>query len=554
MTHDRNHSRVLRASLLAAAIWVASGQGSVFSVSGGEARPTVPLYGNLGTLHHPVTTTSELAQRYFDQGLRLVYAFHHEEAVRAFEEAARLDPSAAMPYWGIALALGPTINAPITKEAERKAVEALRKARARSAHVSEAERRYIEALGKRYGSKGEPRKVLDRAYADAMRVLWRDFPDDADAGVLFAEALMDLRPWDLWTSNGQPRPGTQEIVSTLEAVLARFPDHPGACHYYIHAVEASPMPERALACADRLPSLMPGAGHLVHMPAHIYMRLGRYHEAAECNAHAAFVDRDHLDGRTHDDEYTDAYYAHNLHFLWASLIMEGRRTESLKIARQLTTIVTEYKAQKDPWKEGYLPIPIWSLIRFGQWSDLLREPSPRKELRLSHGIWRLGRGLALTATGRLPEAEAEMAVLAASTKQVWRLRTDEGKRARAMLKIAERLLAGAIAARRGRYDEAIASLRDAVKMEEELPYMEPPYWPIPVRHYLGDVLLAAGRYGDAEEEYRADLVRYPHNGWALFGLAKSLRAQEKVREAEEVERRFKAAWTYADVTLTGSRF
>lgn len=554
MMHNQSHSRVLKASVVAAAIWAASGQGSVFGASGGEERPTVSLYANLGTLHHPVTTTSEQAQRYFDQGLRLVYAFNHEEAVLAFEEAARLDPSAAMPYWGIALALGSNINAPVTKERERKAGEALRKARAHGARASEAERRYIEALGKRYGSKGEPRKALDKAYADAMRALWRDFPDDADAGVLFAEALMDLRPWDLWTPTGKPKPGTEEIVTTLESVLARFPDHPGACHYYIHAVEASPTPERALACADRLAGLMPGAGHLVHMPAHIYMRLGRYHEAAEHNAHAALVDRDYFAGRTLAGEYADAYYAHNLHFLWASLAMEGRKTESLKIARQLTTLVTEYKAQKDKWKEGYLPTPIWSLIRFGQWSDLLREPAPRASLRLHHAIWRLGRGLALTATGRLPEAEAELAVLAASTKQVGRPRTDEGKIEQAMIKIAERLLAGEITARRGRYDEAIASLRDAVKMEEDLPYIEPPYWPIPVRHYLGDVLLAAGRYGDAEEEYRADLVRHPHNGWALFGLVKSLRAQDKVREAVEAERRFKAAWTYADVTLTGSRF
>ncbi|MCP9439004.1 MAG: hypothetical protein NNA20_10095 [Nitrospira sp.] len=540
--------------MLAAAIWVASGQGSVFGASGGEACPAISLCDNLGTLHHPVTTTSEQAQRYFDQGLRLVYAFNHEEAVLAFEEAARLDPSAAMPYWGIALALGPNINAPVTKEGERKAVEALRKARANSARASEAERRYIEALGKRYGSKGEPRKALDKAYADAMRALWRDFPDDADAGVLFAEALMDLRPWDLWTPTGKPKPGTEEIVATLESVLARFPDHPGACHYYIHAVEASPTPERALACADRLSGLAPGAGHLVHMPSHIYMRLGRYHEAAERNAHAVLVDRDYLTRRALTGEYADAYYAHNLHFLWASLAMEGRKTESLKVARQLTSMVTEYKAQKDKWKEGYLPTLIWSLIRFGQWSDLLREPAPRASLRLHHAIWRLGRGLALTATGRLPEAEAELAVLAASTKQIGRPRTDEGKIERTMMKIAERLLAGVITAYRGRYDEAIASLRDAVKMEEDLPYMEPPYWPIPVRHYLGDVLLAAGRYGDAEEEYRADLARHPHNGWALFGLLRSLRAQEKIREAEEVERRFKAAWTHADVTLTGSRF
>ena len=385
-------SRILSGCLLCVAMWLGGWAGAiVHAASPSEGRSSVPLFDNLGTLHHPITTSSSLAQRYFDQGLRLVYAFNHEEAVLAFKEAAALDPSAAMAHWGIALAFGPNINAAMDKQRERRALEALQQARARSAHVSVAERRYIEALGKRYDAKGRTRAALDKAYADAMRLLWQELPDDPDAGVLFAEALMDLRPWDLWTPEGQPRPGTEEIVSTLESILARDPDHPGACHYYIHAVEASPTPERALSCAERLPTLMPGAGHLVHMPAHVYMRVGKYHQAAERNAHAAHVDRGYLSARKVAEDYAGGYYPHNLHFLWAALAMEGQRDESLKVARELSRLISVEDARKDKGKEAYLLVPLWSMIRFGQGHELLREPAPHKHLRLHQGIWRLGR-------------------------------------------------------------------------------------------------------------------------------------------------------------------
>lgn len=526
----------------------------IHAASPSEGRSSVPLFDNLGTLHHPITTSSGLAQRYFDQGLRLVYAFNHEEAVLAFKEAAILDPSAAMAHWGIALAMGPNINAAMDKQRERRALDAIQQARVRSAHVSVAERRYIEALGKRYDAKGRTRASLDKAYADAMRLLWKEFPDDPDAGVLFAEALMDLRPWDLWTSEGQPRPGTDEIVSTLESILARHPDHPGACHYYIHTVEASPTPERALSCAERLPTLMPGAGHLVHMPAHIYMRVGKYHQAAERNAHAAHVDRGYLSARKVAEEYAGGYYPHNLHFLWAALAMEGRRDESLKVARELSHLITEEDARKDKGKEAYLLVPLWSMIRFGQGHELLREPAPHKNLRLHQGIWRLGRGMALAGTGRLPGAEGEHTVLAGLAKRLGRDRTPEEKTERALLKIAERLLAGEIAARYRKYDEAITCFKDAVKLEDGLPYMEPPFWPVPVRHYLGDILLIAERPADAEAIYRADLAKNADNGWALFGLMQSLRDQGKGSEADTIEQQFKAAWTNAEVTLTASRF
>jgi tetratricopeptide (TPR) repeat protein len=519
-----------------------------------DTRQSVPLFDNLGTLHHAITTTSEEAQQYFDQGLRLIYAFNHEEAIRSFEEAARRDPSAAMAYWGLGLALGPNINASMDKRNERRVFYAVQQARAHRARVSAAERGYIEALSKRYSLKGRGRAAQGKAYADAMRSLWREFPEDPDAGVLFAEALMDHRPWDLWTADGQPQPGTEEILSTLESILDRYPEHPGACHYYIHAVESSSAPERALPCAERLPGLMPGAGHLVHMPAHTYIRLGKDHEAVERNAQAVHVDQEYLAERKMTGDYADSYYAHNLHFLWASLVMEGRRADALKVARELTGRIVEGEVRKDKWKELYLPTPLWSMIRFGQWDELLREPAPPRDLHLLHGMWRLGRGMALAGTGRLSGAEGEQVVLSGFTKRVGHHRSSEFKTERALLKIAEHLLAGEIALRRQKYADAVKHLEDAVKLEDSLPYSEPRFWPIPIRHYLGATLLMADRPGDAEDVYRTDLARNPNNGWAFLGLTQSLRAQHKSSEAEDAERQFEDAWGYADVSLPASRF
>jgi tetratricopeptide (TPR) repeat protein len=518
-----------------------------------QGRPQ--LYDNLGVLHHPISTSSESAQRYFDQGLRLVYAFNHEEAIRSFEEAAKLDPSAPMPYWGIALALGPNINAPMSKDDARRAVGAIKQAQARLSTATAAERAYIEASAKRYlGSPRTSRAALDKAYADAMRSVWKSFSDDADAGVLFAEAMMDLRPWDFWTAEGTPKPGTQEIVSTLEAVLEKQPDHPGACHYYIHAVEASREPQRALACADRLPGLMPGAGHLVHMPAHIYARVGMYHQSSERNAEAAHADERYLAGAHLTGDYADGYYSHNLHFLWSSLMMEGRSAEALKAATSLVSTITDEEAKANRSKEAYLTTKLFTGIRFGQWEDLLREPPPAKGLRLLEGAWRLGRGMALVATGRVPGAEGERQALLTLTKQFRRSRNQQDKLERDLLKIAERLLAGQIAAQRRRHDEAIKTLREATKIEDSLQGAEPPHWALPVRHYLGPVLLLAGRASEAEAEYRADLRRYPENGWGLFGLLQSLKVQRKDADAAEASDRFEKAWAHADVTLAASRF
>jgi tetratricopeptide (TPR) repeat protein len=519
------------------------------------AQGAPQLYDNLGALHHPISTASDLAQRYFDQGLRLVYAFNHEEAIRSFEEAAKQDPAAAMPHWGIALALGPNINAPMSKDNGRRAVEAIKQAQARLPGATAAERAYIEALAKRYlGPPRASRAALDKAYADAMRSVWKTFSDDADAGVLFAEAMMDLRPWNFWTPEGAPKPGTEEIVSTLEAVLEKQPDHPGACHYYIHAVEASREPERALACADRLPGLMPGAGHLVHMPAHIYVRLGMYHQSSERNTEAAHADERYLAGTHLSGDYADGYYSHNLHFLWSSLMMEGRNAEALKAATSLVSTITDEEARAYRSKEAYLTTKLFTWIRFGQWEDLLKAPPPSKGLRLVEGTWRLGRGMALVATGRLPGAEGERQALLTLTKQFRRSKNQEDKLERDLLKIAERLLSGHIAAQRRRHDDAIKTLREATKLEDSLYGAEPPSWPLPVRHYLGPVLLLAGRAAEAEAEYRTDLKMYPENGWGLYGLLQSLKAQQKHADAAEVTSRFEKAWAHADVTLAASRF
>ena len=519
----------------------------------GRARAEATLFDNLGTLHHEITTTSELAQKYFDQGLRLVYAFNHEEAITAFTEASRLDPDAPMPYWGVALSLGPNINSAMDAKAETRAADAIHKAAARLVMATPRERAYVEALATRYSSKkSSSRKGRDEAYAKAMRRLASEFPDDVDAAVLFAESMMVLRPWDYWRADGRPQPGTEDIVATLEAALGRDPNHPGACHYYIHAVEASPDPQRALACATRLPSLMPGAGHLVHMPAHIFMRVGHYRDASERNVHAATVDREYLLHHPLEGNYATGYYAHNLHFLNASLAMEGRSVEAAQVARDLLGKISVDEIAKEPSLEWYAPTLLLTMARFGQWGELIRQPPPPKELRFTTGLWHYVRGLAFAATTRFGSAEGELLNLRKSLKALARVKTTEGKLSRTLLKVAERVLVGEMAARRGEYEAGIQALREALQLEATLPYSEPPFWFQPVRHNLGAVLLLAGRPGDAESVYREDLRLNPENGWALHGLVHSLQAQRK--DAAQEEARLRTAWAQADIALTGSRF
>lgn len=527
--------------------------GLALPVSGGVARAEVPLFENLGVLHHAITTNSSLAQNYFDQGLRLVYAFNHEEAIAAFAEASRLDPDAPMPYWGVALSLGPNINAAMDSKSESRAVEAVQKATGRLAHATPKERAYVEALAARYSiKKSATRKAKDEAYGKAMRRLAHDYPEDADAATLFAEALMVLRPWDYWRGDGRPQPGTEDIVTTLESALHRHPDHPGACHYYIHAVEASQEPQRGLPCAKRLPSLMPGAGHLVHMPAHIYMRMGLYREASERNAQAATVDHEYLLHHPLEGNYASGYYAHNLHFLNASLVMEGRSAEALQAARDLLSKISVDEIVKEPSLEWYAPTLLLTMARFGQWGELIRQPPPPKELRYTTGLWHYVRGLAFAATTRFGSAEGELSNLRRSLKVLARAKTAEAKISRTLLKIAERVLAGELAARRGDFEAGIQALREALQLETTVPYSEPPFWFQPVRHNLGAVLLLAGRASEAESVYREDLRLNPENGWALHGLVHSLQAQQKDGAPESA--RLRTAWAQADVPLTGSRF
>lgn len=524
---------------------------------------TTPLLGNLGSHHVPITTASELAQRYFDEGLILTYGFNHAEAIRSFQDAITLDPSCAMCHWGVALALGPNINLPMDPALIPAAQAAVARARELAPAATPIEQALIEAQAARYAS-GAPsdRAALDLAYAAAMREVSHRFPDDLDAATLFAESLMDLTPWQFWTRDGRPTTYTDEIVATLESVLSRSPDHPGANHFYIHAVEASQTPERAVPSAQRLERLVPGAGHLTHMPGHIYWRVGRYHDAARVNEFSIDVDEATLrrgargaDQGSHSF-YFLAYYPHNVHFLFAAAHMEGRRDLALAAARKLVAVIPEGAYGEVPSLEDFRPMPLFAMVRFGMWDAILAEPRPAASLQYTTGIWHWARGLALVRSGDLDAAAAEYRALDAIARSdaMQELTLASFPKATVLLQIAGHVLAGELASARGRVDEAVERLRAGAAMQDELAYIEPPAWFAPVRHHLGAVLLAAGRAGEAEEAYREDLRQYPHNGWSLFGLAASLRAQGKLDAAADAERAFGDAWQHADVTLSASRY
>ena len=516
---------------------------------------SVPLFKGLSSWTHKVTTSSPEAQQYFDQGLRFIYGFNHDEATRSFKEAARLDPNCAMAYWGIAFTLGPNYNLPTDPDRAKAAYEATQKAVALAPQVSEKERAYIEAISKRYiADPNADRKALDLAFANAMREVAKRYPDDLDAATLFAESMMNLRPWDLWTADGEPQPGTEEIVSALESVLKQNPDHLGAAHYYIHAVEASRQPERAEKYADRLGKVAPGAGHLVHMPSHIYMRVGRYKDANISNARAAKVDEDYLETYDVQGVYRIMYYPHNVHFQWAAANMEGRSKEALQAARKLVAQTSVEFVKQMPMVEFVPPTLLFGLARFGKWEEILQHPAPPSELQYTTGMWHYARGLAFAATNRIDEAAKEQTKVAEIAAATPADRIIGQNFAVALLNVASRTLAGEIAARQGKNDEAITTLEEAVRLQDALKYEEPPPWYFPVRQSLGAVLLAAGLTTDAERVYRDDLRVNPGNGWALYGLVKSLRAQKKEKEASAVERRFRKAWARADVKLTASRF
>jgi tetratricopeptide (TPR) repeat protein len=514
------------------------------------------LYDDLGDHHREIATTSKEAQRYFDQGLVLMFAFNHDEAIRAFGEAVQRDPSCVSAWWGIAVANGPHINNPTLDAAhEDAALEALARAQSSKSRASEVESALIDAVARRY-SPDHPadRKALDLAYADAMRAVWRAHPRDADVGTLFAESMMDLRPWDLWTHEGKPQPGTIEILETLESVLRLAPNHPGANHLYIHAVEASPHPERAAAAADRLRDLVPGAGHLVHMPAHIDLRLGHYAEASAANERAIQADARHRELFPKEGFY-HVYMAHNFQFLTYSSMMQGKSARALEAAHSMVDgIPPEFIAAMGPLVDGILPIVLHVEVRFGRWHDVLEHPPFPEQLVVANALRHYARGVAFAAQGQVDEATAERDQLAAAMLKIDEKAVVGNSLAAHVLAIAARMLAGEIAFRRGALDDSFALLREAVAIEDELRYDEPPDWMMHARHALGAALLQAQRWNDAEAVFREDLAIHPDNGWALFGLARSLEGRGAAEEARETRSRFEKAWSNADVELKSSCF
>jgi tetratricopeptide (TPR) repeat protein len=514
-----------------------------------------PLLDGLGDLHHPVTTESKRAQQYFDQGIRLLFGFNHKEAIRAFRSAAQVDPDCAMAYWGVAYAYGPHVNKPMDSNDTAHAWSALKQAVAAKAKASAKDQAYITALEKRYeaGHK-ENRHDLDVAYAGAMRELSKQYPDDLDAQVLFAEALMDTMPWDYWTHDRTPKPETEEILGALRFVMARDPQHPGANHFYIHAVEAGPNPEAGLAAADRLRFYAPEAGHLVHMPGHIYVRVGDYHEAELANERAVKADKDYIRHCRAQGFYPGAYYPHNLHFLWWAELFEGRSKEALRTAN----LAAQYALDNycGPQKAVQAPrlrhLPWLTLIRFGRWDEALAisQPPNTNDFIVDRAVWHFARGIAFTAQKNVDLAERESAALSeiAASEEVKKMSNPFFPVADVLV-IPNHWLAGKIAGAKGDSAKMIDELEKAVAALDAIPYMEPAHWPIPVRPALGAALLQSGDAVKAEQVFREDLKYFPRNGWSLLGLEKSLAAQGKGQQADDVKRQRTTAWSRADVNL-----
>jgi len=522
---------------------------------------TPKLFSGLGKIHHPISTQNQAAQRYFDQGLALVFGFNHDGAIDAFREAARLDSDCAICWWGIAFAYGPNINAPMGPDGAKGAWAAAQEAKRLASHASPAERDYIEAIQLRYvadpeQSAGAQRKALDQAFANAMREVYRKHPGDADTAALFAESLMDLSPWNYWHDDGSPRDFTHEAEAALQAALALNPDHTGALHYTIHMYERFE-PHKAEAAADRLELQAPDAGHLVHMPAHIYYRVGRYKDSADVNEAAAAADVAYFSWCRAPAAYAALYYTHNLHFLWASAMIEGRSDAALVASRRIVAQVPVDQIKTFPFLEDFLVTPYYTLARFGKWDVILGEPAPPAEQKFVTAIWHYARGLAYARKGRAAEAQAEYQALAkaAVDPALAPLGYDTtGGTAGQRLSVAQHHLAGELALLRGDRKAAIAELEEAVRIQDAMPYSEPPPFYFPVRQALGVVLIEAGKPAQAEAVYREDLRRYPKNGWSLFGLSKSLAAQGKRGDAQYAATGYQHAFARADVKLAASSF
>jgi tetratricopeptide (TPR) repeat protein len=514
-----------------------------------------PLLDGLGDHTRPVATVDAMAQRFFDQGFVLAFAFNHAEAARAFREAQRLDPACAMCAWGEALVLGPHVNAPMMPDDVPLAWAALVRAQLGAASESEVHRALIEALGARYAPEPiEDRSTLDRAYADAMRAVSARFPDDADVLSLFAEALMDTMPWDYWRPDGSPKPETEELLAVLERAMTLNPHHPLALHLWIHAVEKT-RPELGVEAAERLGPLVPNAGHLVHMPAHIWIRVGRYHDAVVANQLASAADDDYLAQCHAQGLYPLGYVPHNHHFLWVAAAIGGERATALESAAHMGHHAEMMGVEGMEFVQHFAMSPLYAHALFGEWGTLLATPAPPDSLAYPMGVWHFARGLALARTGRPDAAQAHLDGLRPIAADTSLTAFVAGLNSfHALLQIAEPYLEGEIAAARGDHYSAVASLEEAVRREDALIYDEPPPWALPSRWALGAVLLEAGRPADAEAVYRADLAWYPENGWSLFGLQQALGAQGRVAEADALQARIDTAWQHADVKLTASRF
>ncbi len=524
-------------------------------------RAGAPLFDGLGEYHRSITTADAWAQEYFDQGMVLAFGFNHAESIRSFRAAQRLDPNCAMCFWGEALATGPNINVTangkaIMTEAEQVAAySALERSIALKANASPVEADLIDALSTRYSpTPVEDREHYDLEYARAMGELAGRYPDDDDISAMFAEAWMNTMPWDYWSDGQTPRPEIVPVIDALERIIARSPEHPLALHLYIHAVEASANPGRAEAAADTLANLVPGSGHLVHMPAHIYWRVGRYHDASEANVRAAAVDEEYIAQCNAQGFYPALYYPHNIHFLWAAATMEGRSEVAIDAARKVAANVRREQIDQVPSVEFFKTIPLLALAQFGRWEEILAEPAPDADLDYSNAIGHYARGLAFANLGNLGAARIEHTVLSSyKTSENVQFLVTVGYPGTDLLEIADELLAGEIALRSEDYDTAIGHFQSAVETQDSLPYTEPPFWYYPTRQSLGLALLLAGRAADAEAVYRRDLADYPRNGWSLYGLMQSLEAQGKTDEFTAASQQFEAIWSLADIELSASR-
>ncbi|GAA0471193.1 hypothetical protein GCM10009096_10170 [Parasphingorhabdus litoris] len=524
-------------------------------------RAGAPLFEGMGNYNRSITTSSKEAKRYFNQAMVLAFGFNHAESIRSFRAAQKLDPECAMCFWGEALATGPNINvtskgkAVMSDDDRRAAHKAVQRALALKGNASPVEQALIEAQAKRYnGDPSSDREVLDLAYAEAMGKLVEAFPEDDDAAAIYSEALMNTMPWDYWSAEGEPKPETEKVIAALERIIARSPEHPLALHLYIHAVEASKDPGRAEDEADALADLVPGSGHLVHMPAHIYWRVGRYDDAATANIKAAAVDEEYIAACNAQGFYPALYYPHNIHFLWAATSMSGQSKMAMSSAKKLAANVRLEQIEQFPTVEFFKTIPLLTLTQFGKWSEIIAEAPPPENLDYSNAIWRYARGVALANMGDSAGAKAEREKLSAvkDTVQI-RFLDNADYPASVLLNIADDLLQGEIALKSGDPAMAIEHFERAVDKQDALPYMEPPFWYYPTRQSLGQALMADGQFVEAEAVYRRDLKDYPRNGWSMSGLAAALDGQGKVDEAAEARKALQVIWAKADVTLNGSR-